>query len=88
MPANDDTSEAPVSQQPSWTTGQGIGFLVMLPGLIVIVAAVVAMLVTVWAVTDDDDMLTALAACAGVLTLGLLAAVPGMIVFFKCRRPQ
>ena len=80
MPDNDDTDP----RQP-WSTGQGIGFLVMLPGLIVIAAAVAAMLVTVAVLDDPDEIAVGLISGCGAMLVGLLAAVPGMIVFFKCK---
>ena len=83
MPDNDTTEPA----KPRWTTGQGLGFLVALPGLIITVLGVASMLVSVLAITDKDDALVGLLFSGGVAVVGLIAAVPGLIVFYRCARP-
>ena len=75
----------PTSNEPVWTTGQGIGFLVALPGIVIAVAAIATMLVALG--LEGDERLIGLASAGGGGVLGLGAAVPGLIVFFKCRRP-
>ena len=77
----------PPTDAPTWTIGQGLGFLVALPGAILTVLGVAAMLVAVTAIEDKDEALLGLAAAGGATLLGLVIAVPGLIVFFKCRRP-
>ncbi len=76
------------AQTPRWTTGQGIGFLAALPGLLLIAAAAV----TAAATTDlkGDDLDTAQGAFAVMGALGLIMALPGVVVFLMCRtrRPR
>lgn len=80
MPDPDESTE------PRWTTGQGLGFLVMLPGLIVTALGLTAMLVSAFAIEDRDDMLIGIASGGGVVFLGLIAAIPGLVVFTRCAK--
>ena len=74
-PANSNPNE------PEWTTGQGIGFLVSLTGWILAAAALIGVMITAgW---HDGEFIAYFAVLAG---LGLLAAIPGTTVFKKCRR--
>ena len=70
---------------PHWTTGQGIGFLAALPGCVFVVLSIAVALVAFE--LEGDTMAIELASAGVVGALGLMAAVPGLIVFYKCRRP-
>lgn len=80
----------PERSPPRWTTGQGIGLLVMLPRWAITVAGIVAMLVAGWRLTDSHLSEIVFFAGAGAAVLGLLWALPGWIVFTMCktRRPR
>ena len=75
------SSQAP--SEPKWTTGQGIGFLVALSGWILAVLGLVGVMFS--AGEADDQVVAILGLLAG---LGVLSAIPGTIVFNKCKRPQ
>lgn len=78
----------PVSRsEADWTTGQGIGFLVSLPGWIAVGLAIVAFVLSAAGTTtseigDASFFVVGLALGLG----GLVCAIPGTIVFNKCRR--
>lgn len=71
------------SSEPDWTTGQGIGFLVALPGwMLVPLGLMGAIVASSFAGGDRALSLISL----GVAVGGLILAVPGTIVFMKCKR--
>ena len=72
------SSSQPVydSREPDWTTGQGIGFLVALPGWLVVGLA--ALVAVADPIGREVWVLTAV--------VGFLVALPGTIVFNKCKR--
>ena len=81
-------SPEPVSRgEAAWTTGQGIGFLVALPGWIAIGLAVAVFVVSLTA-TDISEIgeysLFVVGVTLGAGGLGL--AIPGGIVFNRCKR--
>ena len=85
-PAMTDTTPAsPGSGEPQWTAGQALGFILTIPGLVLIVAACVAAMITA-GLNDRDDAVLALVSCGAGAMVGVVMAVPGMIVFYKCRR--
>ena len=55
------------SSDPDWTTGQGIGFLVALPGWIMVGVAVLAALVGAFGPSDDVEFVQIM---LGVLVVG------------------
>ncbi|MXZ51877.1 MAG: hypothetical protein F4Z34_01665 [Acidimicrobiaceae bacterium] len=75
-----------VTREPDWTTGQGIGFLVALPGWILFGLAVLAGLVGAFGTSTDEEFVQLVAGAIVVGGVGLLAALPGTIVFSKCKR--
>ena len=77
-----------VSCEPDWTTGQGIGFLVALPGWIMFGLAVLAGLVGAFGTFTDEEFVQLVVGAIVVGAVGLLAALPGTIVFSKCKRPS
>ena len=76
-PANSDPNE------PTWTTGQGIGFLVSLTGWILAVAGLIGVMVTASAGGNDEELTAIFGLLAG---LGVISAIPGTVVFHKCKR--
>ena len=80
----DDTPDPqPERRPPRWTTGQGIGFLVMLPGLLLLVTAVITAAVAADLRGDEADVAQGAYAVMGAL--GVLMTLPGIVVFFMCR---
>ena len=71
------------SRGPDWTTGQGIGFLVALPGWILVPLGVIGAIVAS-SFAGGDRALSLIS--LGVAIGGLILAVPGTIVFTKCKR--
>ena len=70
------------SREPTWTTGQGIGFLAALPGWTIVgLAALVA--INRLAAADTG---TVLASAISATLFGVVIAIPGTIVFYKCKR--
>lgn len=69
--------------EPQWTTGQGIGFLVSLGGWLIGGLGLVGLAVGVYAELDGS-VLAALGASTGI---GVILAIPGTVVFNKCKRP-
>ena len=85
----DETPDAPPERRPPrWTTGQGIGFLTALPGLLLITAAGIVVIAAADLSGEDADVAQGAYAVMG--TLGVLLALPGVVVFFMCRtrRPK
>ncbi len=75
------------SREPDWTTGQGVGFLVALPGWIIVGLAGIGALAAVYLVAADSPI--ALHVVIGVVSwavFGVIIAIPGTIVFNKCKR--
>ena len=66
-----------------WTTGQGIGFLVALPGYILTGLAVLVGGVGILTDVHFDTPVRAL--IFGAALLGIVLAIPGTIVFSKCK---
>ena len=79
----DDTTNPPEAR---WTTGQGLGFLVLLPGLIIIAVGVVSMLGASVLVEDREEMRIGIVSGGVVVFLGLVAAIPGLVVFTNCAK--
>ena len=78
------------ADRPAWTTGQGIGFLVALPGYLSIFLSLL-LLVAADSLSESGttyDLLGAGLTAFGAVGIigGLLAAIPGSIVFYKCKR--
>ena len=71
-----------LAREPKWTTGQGIGFLVALPGWVLVGLGLVGALVGAEAGGDSFVLAALLSSLAG-----LVSAIPGTIVFKKCKRP-
>ena len=75
------------SREPDWTTGQGIGFLVALPGWIIVgLAGVVAAFSVGGVVGGDNASQPILISAILVMVAGAIFALPGTIVFNKCKR--
>ena len=92
--AADPEPDTPPQQQPrdrrnlqaDWTTGQGIGFLVALPGWIIVgLAGVVAAFSAGSVLGGDADSSSFLMGAILVAAFGAIGAIPGTIVFYKCR---
>ena len=79
--SNQAASQA--SSEPKWTTGQGIGFLVSLTGWILGAAALIGVMVTATEGGNDEELTAIFGLLAG---LGVVSAIPGTIVFHKCKR--
>lgn len=76
------------SREPDWTTGQGIGFLVALPGWIIVGLAVLVGVIGLAAGTADTGNIGApeLLIILLMALFGVITAIPGTIVFNKCKR--
>ena len=77
------------SREPHWTTGQGIGFLVALPGWIIVgLAALVGVIVLAAGTADTGDGIgtSELLVILLMALFGVIVAIPGTIVFNKCKR--
>ena len=76
------------SREPDWTTGQGLGFLVALPGWIIFGLAALVGVIGLAAGTADTEQFGAPELVIVVLMalFGVVVAVPGTIVFNKCKR--
>ena len=76
------------SREPNWTTGQGIGFLVALPGWILVgmgaIAAAISIPMNVSGETAGGVSLVGVAVVTCLV--GFIGALPGTIVFNKCKR--
>ena len=80
-PRTSTANQAP--SEPKWTTGQGIGFLVSFIGWVLAVLGLVGLMGA--GEGADGEAYAVLGLLAG---LGVLSAIPGTIVFKKCKRPQ
>ena len=81
------TAESKSRGEADWTTGQGIGFLVSLPGWIAVGLAIAAFVASaIGTITSEfgDTSLFVLGLSLGAG--GLVCAIPGTIVFNKCKR--
>ena len=67
--------------EPQWTTGQGIGFLVALPGLLSFFVGLFGSCAT------RDDGGGVLVGFVLTMAVGAIFAIPGVVVFKKCKRP-
>ena len=76
------------SREPDWTTGQGIGFLVALPGWIIVGLAALVGVFGLAAGTSGSENFGApeLLVLVGPALFGVVIAIPGTIVFNKCKR--
>ena len=74
------------SREPDWTTGQGIGFLVALPGRIIVGLAALVAVIGVATSGGGDDVGAAVGIAMLTAVFGVIVAVPGTIVFNKCKR--
>ena len=74
------------SREPDWTTGQGIGFLVALPGWIIVGLAALVAVIGVATSGGGDDVGAAVGIAMLTAVFGVIVAVPGTIVFNKCKR--
>ena len=74
------------SRDPEWTTGQGIGFLVALPGWLLLGLSMLVALVGL-AVSDSTDAGPEIFISGVIIAVfGMIIAIPGTIVFNKCKR--
>ena len=74
-----------ITSEPQWTTGQGIGFLVAFSGWMLAAFSFIADVVIVGFMEVDEDIIPV---AFGLLTgLGVVSAIPGTVVFNKCKRP-
>ncbi|MCY4421968.1 MAG: hypothetical protein OXC06_02740 [Acidimicrobiaceae bacterium] len=75
------------SREPDWTTGQGIGFLVALPGWIIVGLAALVGVIGLAAGTSGTAVgAGGLLIIVGMALFGTITAIPGTIVFNKCKR--
>ena len=75
------------SREPDWTTGQGIGFLVALPGWIIFGFAALAGVIGLAAGSGAGQAgAPELLIIVVVALFGVTIAIPGTIVFNKCKR--
>ena len=75
------------SREPDWTTGQGIGFLVALPGWIIVGLAALVGVIGLAAGTSGAAVgAPELLIIVGMALFGTITAIPGTIVFNKCKR--
>ena len=92
MLSSDNATNNTGERDPKWTTGQGIGFLVALPGWIIFLGGLIAARVvseqeTSWGAEPNlFDGNSLYLFVTGIV--GLLCAIPGTIVFNKCKRPN
>ena len=81
------SAESTSRGEADWTTGQGIGFLVSLPGWTAVGLAIVAFVVSAAGTTTSEIGDASLFVVGLALGLGgLVCAIPGTIVFNKCKR--
>ncbi len=76
------------SREPDWTTGQGIGFLVALPGWIIVGLAALTSVIGIGVAASDSGEGVGAVVGIAILTavFGTIVAIPGTIVFNKCKR--
>ena len=78
------SSGGQASSEPTWTTGQGIGFLAAFFGWILAAFGLVSGMISGY--LEADGLIVAI---LGSLTaVGVIAAIPGTIVFHRCKRPE
>lgn len=68
--------------EPEWTTGQALGFLVALPGWVMVPTSLIGL-----AIAAGYGSGIAMAVCAASSVLSIALAIPGTIVMNKCERP-
>ena len=69
--------------EPQWTTGQGIGFLVSFTGWLLAFFGLVGVIIS--GNMEADGLV--IAVFGSSLGLGVVSAIPGTVVFNKCKRP-
>ena len=74
------------SREPDWTTGQGIGFLVALPGWMIVVLAAFTSVVGIAASNGGEGVSAVVGIAILTAVFGTIVAIPGTIVFNKCKR--
>ena len=74
------------SREPDWTTGQGIGFLVALPGWMIVVLAALTSVIGVAASNGGEGVGAVVGIAILTAVCGTIVAIPGTIVFNKCKR--
>ena len=79
-PGTSPGSQSPT--EPEWTTGQGIGFLVSFVGWLLAFLGLVGVIISDY-IGDDGQTVTIFGSSVG---LGVLSAIPGTVVFNKCKR--
>ena len=76
------SSGGQASSEPTWTTGQGIGFLVAFSGWTLAFLGLVGVIISDY-IEADGQIVTIFGSSVG---LGVLSAIPGAVVFNKCKR--
>ena len=79
-----DNSADTHRDEPEWTTGQGIGFLVALPGWLAVLIGLAG--AGIFA-SDEPGLPTASVGLLVAAAAGFITAIPGTVVFHKCKRP-
>ncbi|MDE0664822.1 MAG: MotA/TolQ/ExbB proton channel family protein [Acidobacteria bacterium] len=74
------------SREPHWTTGPGIGFLVAVPGWTIVGLAALTAVIGVATSGGGDDVGAAVGVAMLTAVFGIIVAIPGTIVFNKCKR--
>ena len=72
-------------EPPRWTTGQGIGFLVALPGTVLAIFGIIGLMTLPSVEAADQSLLAGVS--FGTFVFGLVLSIPGFIVFRRCE-PQ
>lgn len=70
------------SNDPEWTLGQGIGFIVAFTGWMLAVLGYVSAVILVGLIEADSEIIPGI--CGLISLTGVLLAIPGTIVFKKC----
>lgn len=83
-PSPGDSPDKRPSREPQWTTGQGIGFLVAFSGWMLAFLGLVGVIISGY--VEADGSVTAVFGAS--LGLGVVSAIPGTVVFNKCKHPQ
>ena len=79
--------ESTIRGEAEWTTGQGIGFLVALPGWIAVALSIVVFVISATGAATTEISGVSLFGVGVVLVVGgTVSAIPGTIVFDKCKR--
>ena len=80
-PGTSSGGQAPT--EPEWTTGQGIGFLVSFVGWLLAFLGLVGVIISGNLEADG----AVIAVFGSFIGLGVISAIPGTVVFNKCKRP-